>query len=157
MRPASSSKSRCIRAYSGTSERDFGVIGSIVTRAPRACGERSRKVANAAMRCFKFPLNSRADRRRWRGRGHQGFVSMRSTVLFFSAGTCFCAKLASPSMPIENALTCILRPSISHQSPLATRPGLALADAVAEITGVRSRSENQRHHRRHAKQRRIRR
>src|SRR3984893_8278136 len=58
MRPASSSKSRCIRAYSGTSERDFGVICSIVTRARAACGERSRKVANAAMRCFK-PLDLR--------------------------------------------------------------------------------------------------
>jgi hypothetical protein len=34
-------------------ERDFGVICSIVTRARAACGERSRKVANAAMRCFK--------------------------------------------------------------------------------------------------------
>ena len=38
MRPASSSNSRCIRAYSGTSERDFGVICSIVTRARTTYG-----------------------------------------------------------------------------------------------------------------------
>jgi hypothetical protein len=44
-------------------------------------------------------------------------VDMRLTVLFFSAARASCA-MASLSMPIGNALTRILRPSISHQSPL---------------------------------------
>jgi hypothetical protein len=50
---------------------------------------------------------------------------MRLTVMFFSAARASLAK-ASVSMPMGNTLTCIRRPSISHQSPLAARPALAL-------------------------------
>jgi hypothetical protein len=40
-------------AYSGISERDFGVICNMFTRARSAHGERSRNVQNASIRCFK--------------------------------------------------------------------------------------------------------
>ena len=50
---------------------------------------------------------------------------MHFTVTLCSAARASLAK-ASVSMPMGNALTCVRRPSISHQSPLATRPALAL-------------------------------